>query len=255
MVPAAVLVLERLPLTPNGKLDRRALPKPEFKALSYRGPRTPQEEILCGLFAETLKLPRVGLDDNFFELGGDSIVSIQLVSRARKQGWIITPRDIFQHQTAEALAGVAKAVEQTVVVRESGSGELPAIPIIRWLLERRGSWQSFNQSSAVEVPAGSTREQVERALEAVLEVHDALRLQMVKDAEGSWSLRIRTVEEVHGLNCLERIDLSGQSGPERARRMEQEKKAAEARLAPEGGVMLQAVWFELGAQEAGGYWW
>src|SRR6186997_1030577 len=103
MVPSALVVLERLPLTPNGKLDRRALPEPEFGSPhSHRAPRTPQEAILCSLFAEVLGLDRVGIDDNFFERGGDSIVSIQLVSWARRAGLSITPRMVFQHQTVEA---------------------------------------------------------------------------------------------------------------------------------------------------------
>ena len=106
MVPSAFVVLERLPLTPNGKLDRRALPAPELTAARRcAAPRTPQEEILCALFAEVLGVARVGIDDNFFALGGDSIMSIQLVSRARKAGLVITPRAVFQHQTVEALAG------------------------------------------------------------------------------------------------------------------------------------------------------
>src|SRR5262249_30994194 len=105
MVPAAIVQLDALPLTPNGKLDRKALPAPDFgAATSWRAPRTPQEEILCSLFAETLGVGRVGIDDNFFELGGDSISSIELVSRARRAGLLITPRDIFQHQSIEALA-------------------------------------------------------------------------------------------------------------------------------------------------------
>ena len=94
MVPQALVVLERLPLTPNGKLDRRALPEPELSlAHSHRAPRTQQETILCSLFAEVLGLNR-SLDDNFFERGGDSIVSIQLVSRARRAGLSITPRAV-----------------------------------------------------------------------------------------------------------------------------------------------------------------
>src|SRR5438105_1430204 len=100
MVPSGFVLLERLPLTPNGKLDRRALPAPVLRgSVEGRGPRTPQEEILCGLFAEVLGLGRLGIEDNFFELGGDSIVSIQLVSRARKAGLAISPRAVFQHQT------------------------------------------------------------------------------------------------------------------------------------------------------------
>ena len=68
--------------------------------------------MLCGLFAEVLGVERVGIDDNFFELGGDSIMSIQLVSRARKAGLIITPRAVFQHQTVTALAEAAKLVAE-----------------------------------------------------------------------------------------------------------------------------------------------
>ncbi len=111
MVPSAFVVLDRLPLTPNGKLDRRALPAPEARVGSVRRvARTPQEEILCGLFAEVLGLERVGIDDNFFALGGDSIMSIQLVSRARKAGLVITPRAVFQHQTVAALSAAAGAL-------------------------------------------------------------------------------------------------------------------------------------------------
>ena len=100
----------RLELTPNGKVDRGALPAPDLTPSVRRGPRTPPEEILCGLFAEVFGVDRVGIDDNFFELGGDSIMSIQLVSLARKAGVVITPRAVFQHQSVAGLAAVAEAV-------------------------------------------------------------------------------------------------------------------------------------------------
>src|SRR6266851_4890484 len=113
MVRAAYVVLDELPLTPNGKLDRRALPAPAVGAhVPKRAPRTPQEEILCALFAEVLGLCAVGIEDNFFELGGDSIISIQLVSRARKAGLVITPRAVFQQQTVAGLAAIAAVVDE-----------------------------------------------------------------------------------------------------------------------------------------------
>ena len=89
MVPSGFVVLSSLPLTPNGKLDRGALPAPDLTPQVIRLPRTPQEEVLCALYAEVLGVARVGIDDSFFALGGDSIMSIQLVSRARKAGLLV----------------------------------------------------------------------------------------------------------------------------------------------------------------------
>ncbi|MEU9305140.1 amino acid adenylation domain-containing protein, partial [Streptomyces sp. NPDC048269] len=105
MIPAAFVTLEALPVTVNAKLDRRALPAPEYgTAGDSRSARNPREEVLCGLFAELLKVERVGIDDNFFELGGDSIISIQLVGRIRSVlGEKISNRAIFETPTVAAL--------------------------------------------------------------------------------------------------------------------------------------------------------
>src|SRR5947207_14811455 len=96
MVPAAFVALDAWPLSPNGKLDRRALPAPDFAAVTGSlAPRTDTERLLAGVWADVLGVEPVGVEDNFFELGGDSILSIQVVSRARQVGLHLTSRDLF----------------------------------------------------------------------------------------------------------------------------------------------------------------
>ncbi|MBW3650620.1 MAG: amino acid adenylation domain-containing protein [Actinobacteria bacterium] len=129
MVPAAFVILDSLPVTPNGKLDRLALPAPDFAAGSGRPPRTEGERLLATVFAGVLGVPHVGAEDSFFDLGGDSIASIRLVSGARQAGLAITPRDVFEHRTVEALAAHARVLETRRTVVDSPVEPSPLVSI------------------------------------------------------------------------------------------------------------------------------
>ncbi|HDQ9890450.1 TPA: non-ribosomal peptide synthase/polyketide synthase [Pseudomonas aeruginosa] len=187
MVPAQWLALERMPLSPNGKLDRKALPAPEVSVAQagYSAPRNAVERNLAEIWQDLLGVERVGLDDNFFSLGGDSIVSIQVVSRARQAGLQLSPRDLFQHQNIRSLALAAKAGAAT---EEQGpaSGEVALAPVQRWFFERAiPNRQHWNQSLLLQARQPLDGDRLGRALERLQAQHDALRLRF-REERGAW---------------------------------------------------------------------
>ncbi|HEP8165480.1 TPA: non-ribosomal peptide synthase/polyketide synthase [Pseudomonas aeruginosa] len=187
MVPAQWLALERMPLSPNGKLDRKALPAPEVSVAQagYSAPRNAVERTLAEIWQDLLGVERVGLDDNFFSLGGDSIVSIQVVSRARQAGLQLSPRDLFQHQSIRSLALAAKAGAATA---EQGpaSGEVALAPVQRWFFEQSiPNRQHWNQSLLLQARQPLDGDRLGRALERLQAQHDALRLRF-REERGAW---------------------------------------------------------------------
>ena len=261
MMPAAVTVLDTLPLTANSKLDVRALPAPDFAAVAgFEPPRTPREETLCAVFAEVLNLPRVGVTSSFFELGGDSILSIQLISRARKEGIALTAREIFQHQTVEALAALTAGLPATAAATDpdAGVGALPPTPIMHWLRELDAPVDGFNQSMMLQVPADLGERRLTAAVQALLDHHDALRLRVngaaAEDAAAGapgWSPEVMPRGKVAAEDCVRRVGAEGLHGDRLAALMAAEGDRAVARLAPREGAMVQVVWFDRGSGEPG----
>ncbi|MFG3228641.1 amino acid adenylation domain-containing protein, partial [Kitasatospora sp. NPDC048194] len=244
MVPA-VVVLDRLPLTPNGKVDKRALPAPA-RSTAEDGGRAPAgetEHALARLFADVLGLPRVGVAESFFELGGDSIVAIQLVSRARHAGLQLTPREVFDAPTVEALARIARPLDGPVAAEPAGAGlgEVPATPIVHWLSAQHGAVASFYQSTLIPLPAGTRPEHLTTALQALLDHHDALRARTSPLAERPWTLHVPAPGTVPAAAALRQL-----AGPATGQALRAATEAARDRLSPEDGRMLQAVHFDGG---------
>ncbi|WP_024616033.1 non-ribosomal peptide synthase/polyketide synthase [Pseudomonas kilonensis] len=197
MVPAYLLLLDRLPLTPNGKLDRKNLPKPDVSQLqqTYVAPRSALEQQLASIWQDVLKLAQVGLRDNFFELGGDSIVSIQVVSRARLVGMHFTPKDLFQHQTIEALAAVVQTgAPLQLIDQQPATGETALLPIHHWFFTQpipdRHHW---NQSVMLKPTQALDAQALEQALGALVVHHDSLRLDFIEQGE-RWTAHYRDVD-------------------------------------------------------------
>ncbi len=252
MVPATVMVLDAMPLTVNGKVDRKALPAPDLGGQpAGREPRTETEVVLCGLFAEVLGLDRVGAEDSFFEFGGDSIMSMQLASRARRAGLVLTPRQVFEHRTPAALATVVGA-SAGAAPGESGVGEVPLTPVMHEILERLGADRlgKVVQSTLLTAPSDLDVATLTGAIQAVVDHHDVLRARLVTDGDQP----VLTVDEPGTLDAADlitRVDAIGLPSDGLDQATDQAARAAVDRLDPRAGALLQAIWLDRGADQPG----
>ncbi|MXQ65542.1 non-ribosomal peptide synthase/polyketide synthase, partial [Actinomadura rayongensis] len=184
MVPAAVVPIDGLPLTPSGKLDKAALPAPDYTAAtSDRQPRTPVEEILCGLFGEVLGLDRVGVDDSFFALGGDSLLAMRLIARIRTVLDTDLPiRALFTAPTPAAMADYADANRDGTARAELVAKDRPdVVPLSfgqarMWFLNRLGERTGDdNMPWAMRLSGELDRAALQAALNDVADRHESLR--------------------------------------------------------------------------------
>ncbi|GAA4525583.1 non-ribosomal peptide synthetase [Amycolatopsis samaneae] len=252
MVPAAVLVLDVFPLTLNGKIDRGALPAPEFAGHETgREPRTEAERVLCELFAEILGLDRVGPDDGFFELGGDSILSMRLAARARRENLVFGAKQVFEQKTPAGIAAVAEQGGPARAEDADGVGEVPWTPVTRALLERdphamtRGA---LAQWVTVGAPADLSVATLTAGLAALLDTHDLLRGRVVESGGARPRLVVADRGTVDAAALVERVEAGTGALDELADRCAEE---AAARLAPAAGALLRAVWVDAGPGRAG----
>ncbi len=253
MVPAVFVTLDELPLTPSGKVDRRALPEPEAGAgrpdEQYVAPRDETEEILAGAWAEVLGVERVGIHDNFFELGGDSILSIQVVSRARQAGLALTSKLLFVHQSVAALAAVVEKAAVTTVAAGAGavSGRVELTPIQEWFFTTHTvNPDHYTMSVQVELAPGTDGAVLGRALDAVVTHHDALRMRYV-EADGRWA---QEYGRRPATALLDELDLAGLDAAARDRALHDAALAAQRSHDLSTGDLVKGVFIRPGEGES-----
>jgi nonribosomal peptide synthetase CepB len=253
MVPAALVVLERLPLTPSGKVDRAALPAPDFVTRRTAvAPRTQVEEKVCALFAEVLGVDQVGREDSFFDLGGDSIMSMQLVARARRAGVRFSVRDVFECKQPARLA-ILPGVEMPAghggtEAEVDAAGVIPLTPVMRWMAEAAGPSAltgRFCQWAILSVPGGLDLARLREAADTLVAAHPVLAARLVLADGGSWNLE-RPVPGVVSRAYAYGTDEDGLRELSLA-----EARAASVRLDPAAGVMIQLVWLDRGPHAPG----
>jgi amino acid adenylation domain-containing protein/non-ribosomal peptide synthase protein (TIGR01720 family) len=255
MMPSAFVSLDTLPLTPNGKLDRRALPSPDWtllaQPLQFTPPRTAVEATLARIWAEALGVERVGVHDNFFNLGGDSILSIQIVSRAAAAGLRLTAKDLFQHQTVAGLGrlpGLAGGADSGAGWAEQGevTGPVALTPIQSWFFEQgRQRPHHFNQAVMLRLHPDVRADWLRAAVEALVRHHDALRLRFTQEEGGTW-LQSNAAAEGHP-PALHEVDLGGLDEAQRGAMVTAVAEQAQRSLSLSEGPLLRAVLLRLGA--------
>ena len=259
MVPGLFVVMDKLPLTANGKLDRKALPRPEGRAAGTGDemiePRTPEEELMAGLWRQVLQLKEVGIDDNFFELGGHSLLATQLVSRVREAfGVELALRNLFEAPT------IGKLTRRMELVRMDGNSPVPEMVVVDrgealplsyaqerlWFLDQLMPGSSaYNIASAVRIRGELAVEVLERAVEELVRRHEVLRT-TIEVREG------KAVQVIHS-GCGVKVAVMSLEGQERG---EQEMRLKEMGLREgqepfdlERGPLIRVKLVKIGAQE------
>jgi amino acid adenylation domain-containing protein len=252
MVPSQFVMLPELPLNSSGKVDRHALPAVDASAGDGRAPRSPEEEVLCQIFAEVLGLERVGIDDNFFDLGGHSLMATRLASRVRSLLGVELPlRTLFELPTVAGLRPhlhVAEKARAPLVV-EQRPARLPMSYAQQrlWFLDQlQGKSTEYNIPEALHLQGELDYQALQRALSAIVQRHEVLRTRFAEDLDGQPIQIIDPESRV----MLQIEDLSKVDGPsQQAQITAAKKKEQEQPFDLASGPLVRMQLFKLGERE------
>ena len=256
MVPALFVELDKMPLTGNGKIDRRALPEPDHSrpelSAEYVAPQAEKEQILADIWQKILNIEEIGIHDNFFELGGDSILSIQIISRAGQAGLKLTPKQIFQNPTIASLAEVAESAPMVHAEQGIVTGELPLTPIQRWFFDNTALFvqpNHWNQAIILNVHETLDEERLRTTIGHLLAQHDALRMRFTRDPDDEgWHQENRPLPDDIPLEVFDLTDrFWNGSGP--GSLIEEVANRIQSSLDIENGPLMRVGYLKFGPKE------
>jgi amino acid adenylation domain-containing protein/non-ribosomal peptide synthase protein (TIGR01720 family) len=262
MIPGVFVALESFPLTPSGKINRRSLPIPEIKS-DYRElivtPRNQIESTLVNIWQEVLQVDNIGIHDNFFELGGDSILSLQVIAKAKSAGIQLTPKQIFQSQTIGELGTVASTITTEIAQQGLVTGVIPLTPIQqRFFAQQFIDSYHWNQSVILEVKNGINRQLLEQAIRHLWEHHDLLRARFVK-TESGWQgeIPVGAIREspllelpIYNYPHSRTSQLSELSEDRQKQEIEKIASQLQSSFNLSEGQLIKIVWFDLGKEKS-----
>ncbi|WP_339704467.1 condensation domain-containing protein [uncultured Kriegella sp.] len=247
MIPSAIHLIDEIPTLPNGKVDRSGLLALSRETPSETGLKKPKSEIekqLVQIWEEVLNFNPISIEDNFFEIGGDSILSIQIISKARKVGILLQPNQLFENQTIAELSLFAANNVSEPMTNEKVEGEVPLTPIQHWFFENHliapHFWNQIIKVSNIDsIPFDS----IKLTINALISHHDALCLSFVQ-TDNKWVARTLRKNEN---NSCHHIDISSERKIEEQKRLINEALiTAQENCRLDNGELFRAYYFECG---------
>ncbi|MDR7132776.1 non-ribosomal peptide synthase protein (TIGR01720 family), partial [Algoriphagus sp. 4150] len=220
------------------KLDKRSLPEADFSSQqSYVGARTETESVLCGIWQNLLGINKIGVNDNFFALGGNSIISIQVISHARRSGINLKPKDLYQYQTILLLsAQIDKEQSENIVSPIEDSDFFELLPIQQWFFSRIGdALSNMSQSLIISLDKKIEQASIVVALNQVIKSHDALNVSYYKQ-NNKWFQKYVD----HSIELLQE-DFTHLPNPNLSEQCEILSNTYRAQLSPVSGELIKAI--------------